>query len=163
MAGGDIEIHELEELFDRSESFYKTDGVVEGDAIEKVAIECLDWASIHQVRRDNYRYLMNLLSGIREVTPIFPALQDENMPFGLPVYFSGVSRDVVNTILGNASIGLTIHWEEMHKPPFTPVQDEAVAMSDGILTLNVDQYTSRAQLDYLAEQLHTAVKQAKKH
>lgn len=80
------------------------------------------------------------------------------MPIGLPIYFEGVSRDQVNDYLGEVQIGLTIHWEGMHQNPLTSAQRQALAMSERILTLTVDQYTNRTQLDYLVEQLDKAIK-----
>jgi hypothetical protein len=47
--------------------------------------------------------------------PIFPELQDDNMTFGLSVYFSRRARDQVYAELGKAGIGLTIHWEDTCK------------------------------------------------
>jgi len=88
---------------------------------------------------------------------VFPSLKEANMPMGLPVFFAGVSRDRVNEFLGAAQIGLTIHWEDMHTPPLSPAQKQAVEMSAHILTLPVDQYTNRTQLDYLVRQLRSAI------
>ncbi len=109
------------------------------------------------MRRENYAYLLPRVQAIPEIEPIFPKLQDENMPLGLPVYFSGVSRDRVAEQLGESQIGLTVHWENIHARPDTPAQRLAVEMSSRILTLAIDQYTGREQLDYLVEQLIEAI------
>ena len=162
LAGEDIEPEVLDELFAQSESYYAADKVVAGDGIEQVGIESLDWLGIRQARRDNFDYLVKAVTEITEITPVYSELQESNIPFGLPVYFTKVSRDAVNRLLGNARIGLTIHWEEMHKPPLTTPQAEAMAMSQRLLTLAVDQYTDRAQLDYLVKQLCLAIIQVKK-
>ena len=71
------------------------------------------------------------------------------MPLGLPVYFSGVSRDLVYNELGNAGIGLTIHWEDILSDPRTHGNRLAVDMAHRILTLMIDQRTSHKQMDYL--------------
>ena len=148
---------ELDAFFQSAEAFYEEDQVVLGDVQERSLIEHLDWQGIRRVRRENYAYLLDQIKGIPGILPVFPALQENNMPLGLPIYFTNASRDVVNDILGDHQIGLTIHWEHMHKNPITPVQQLAMEMADRILTLTIDQYTNHTQLDYLLEQLQKAL------
>lgn len=154
---------ELESKFTLAEDYYDADLVVLGDPQEQVAIERLDWQKIKQIRRDNYQYLINLISSISEISPIFPALQADMMPSGLPVYFTGVSRDDVNNELGKAQIGLTIHWDDILTHPRTKDSRLAVDMASRMLTLAIDQRTSRRQLDYLALNLVKAIATAKSH
>ena len=113
----------------------------------------MDWEGIKQVRRENYIYLLNLISGIPELSPVFPVLQAENMPLGLPVYVSGVSRDWLFDELGNAGIGLTIHWDELLSDSRLNGNQVAVDMARRILTLVIDQRTSHKQMDYLVQVL----------
>jgi len=153
---------QLEELYSSAESFYISDRVVEGDEGEQAGIESLDWPAIRQVRRENFTYLMKYIKQLPHLEPVFPALQPGMMPLGLPVTFHGISRDVVNAALGEASIGLTIHWENIHNGRLTPVQQQAMQLSERILTLTIDQYTTHAQLDYLAEHLNEAIRLAEK-
>ncbi|MGV8025999.1 MAG: hypothetical protein AB2L18_05535 [Anaerolineaceae bacterium] len=148
---------ELERLFQRAEAYYESDLVVEGDAQERENIERLDWAGIRQVRRENYQYLLGQIAPIPHITPIFPTLPEDCMPLGLPVYCTGVSRDVIYEELGKASIGLVIHWEELLHDPLTNGERTAVEMVSQMITLVTDQRTSRAQLDYLVQQLQKAV------
>lgn len=148
---------ELEALFNLAEEYYRTDLAIDGDPEERRHAERLDWPAIKGVRRDNYDYLLGLIQSIPEMTPIFPALQADNLPLGLPVYFSGVSRDRVYQELGNAQIGLTIHWDEIRSDPRTSGNRLAVDMAGRILTLAIDQQTGRRQLDYLARQLVRAI------
>ncbi len=148
---------ELDDLFHRSEFFYQKDQVVEGDLNERDGIEHQDWQGICHIRRSNYNYLLNQIKDTVGILPLFPALQEQNMPMGLPVIFSGISRDKVNETLGNSQIGMTIHWEKMHGHPFTLAQKQAVEMSRQILTLTIDQYTTKDQLDYLVRILKTAI------
>jgi hypothetical protein len=144
---------ELEALFSQAEQYYETDLVVHGDLHEREQIERLDWKGIQQTRRENYQYLLGLISSIDEIKPIFPALQPDNMPLGLPVYFSGVSRDRVYDELGQAGIGLTIHWEDILTHPHTSQNRLAVDMASRMLTLAIDQRTSHKQIDYLVKEL----------
>ena len=144
---------ELEQLFQRAEGIYESNPAVLGDADELEQIQRLDWEGIRQARRENYQYLMHWVRQIPEISPIFPELQTDNLPMGLPVYFSGVSRDRVNEELGKAGIGLTIHWEEIGSDPRTRGNARAVEMAGRMLTLVIDQRIRRKQMDYLAEHL----------
>jgi hypothetical protein len=151
----------LEKLFNLAEQYYDSDLVVEGDIKERRAIESLDWKAIKQVRRENYDYMLDLVSSIPEITPIFPVLQEDNMPLGLPVYFSNVDRDRVYAKLGEVGIGLTIHWDEICTYPQTRTNHLAVDMASRILTLAIDQRTSHKQMDYLALNLIEGIRAAK--
>ena len=143
----------LEELFSRAESYYARDGVVLGDEEERQQIEHLDWAAIKQVRRQNYTSLLSLISRNQLISPIFPALQPDNMPLGLPVYVRNGLRDELNEYLGENGIGLTIHWEDLLVDPRLNGNALAVEMTRNILTLAIDQYTSPKQLEYLSQKL----------
>ncbi len=153
---------DLVELYERAEAYYESDQVVEGDLLEREQIERLDWKGIQQVRRENYSYLLGLISGIPELSPVFSALQEDNMPLGLPVYVSGVSRDWLLAKLGNAGIGLTVHWNGLLSDPRLNVNPIAVDMASRILTLVVDQRTSHKQMDYLVQSLLEHIQENKK-
>jgi hypothetical protein len=142
---------DLVKMYELTETYYESDLVVEGDPQEQRQIERLDWQGIKQTRRDNYNYLLGLISGIPELSPVFPALQVGNMPLGLPVYVSGLSRDWLFNELGNAGIGLTIHWYELLRDPRLNGNRVAVDMAGKILTLVIDQRTSHKQMDYLVQ------------
>jgi dTDP-4-amino-4,6-dideoxygalactose transaminase len=152
---------DLVSLFERATDYYETDLVVLGDIDERRQIECLDWKGIWQARRENFQYMMNWVSSIPELTPIFPELQADNAPFGLPVYFTGVARDSVYEALGKAGIGLTIHWEEICTDPRTMQNKRAVDMAGKILTLTIDQRMRKKQMDYLAMSLIRGIAAAK--
>ena len=143
----------LEALFELAESYYASDGVVLGDEEERQQIEHLDWAAIKQVRRQNYTSLLSLISRNQLISPIFPALQPDNMPLGLPVYVRNGLRDELNEYLGENGIGLTIHWEDLLVDPRLNGNALAVEMTRNILTLAIDQYTSPKQLEYLSQKL----------
>jgi hypothetical protein len=153
---------ELVRLYELAEKYYETDFIVEGDPQEQEQIERLDWKGIKQVRRENYAYLLNLISGIPELTPVFPVLQKDVMPLGLPVYVSGVSRDWLFDELGNAGIGLTIHWDGLLSDPRLNGNRVAVNMAGRILTLVIDQRTSHKQMDYLVQTTITCIEELKK-
>ena len=152
---------ELVGLYELAEKYYATDMVVEGDAQERRLIERLDWQGIKQVRRENYDYLLGLICSIPEITPVFPALQEDNMPLGLPIYVSGISRDKLFDELGGAGIGLIIHWEELLRDPRLNGNAVVVEMAGKILTLVIDQRTSHEQMDYLVQNLISAIENIK--
>ncbi len=147
---------ELDELYLKAESFY-SDGVIQGDADEKQKIESLDWPAIKSVRRENYQFLLERIVDIPHLKPVFPALQPEIMPLGLPIYLDGVSRDLVNESLSEASISLSVHWDDLQNDPRTNHDPLVTQMAGSMLTLVVDQYTSRSQLEYLVDNLTYAV------
>lgn len=148
---------ELERLFHQAESFYETDCVVMGDEQERDRIERMDWESIKKKRRDNYYYLLGLIKNIPEIIPLYPTLQADNMPLGLPVYVKNVSRDRLCELLAEESISLTVHWEALlddsRLRQFPSIRDMAARM----VTLPIDQYTNHVQLDYLAEKISEIV------
>ena len=148
-------------LYSRADRYYETDLIVEGDPGEQQQIERLDWEGIRRIRRENYHYMLGLIAPIPEINPIYPDLQPNNMPLGLPVYINGVSRDAIYEHLGENGIGLFIHWEELRHDPRTSGNTLAVSMASRILTLATDQRTSREQMDYLAEKLIVGIKKAK--
>jgi hypothetical protein len=152
---------ELVGLYERAEAYYESDLVVEGDLQEKEQIERLDWKGIQQARRENYNYLLSLISGIPELSPVFPALQEDNMPLGLPVYVLGVSRDWLLDELGNTGIGLTVHWNGLLSDPRLNGNPIAVDMASRILTLVIDQRISHKQMDYLVQSLIDRIEENK--
>ena len=152
---------ELEQMYKLAEYYYETDLVIEGDLQERRQIEKLDWKGIKQVRRENYLYMLSLISGLSELSPLYPVLQKEIMPLGLPVYVSAVSRDWLLDQLGNSGIGLTIHWDELLGDPRLNGNPVAVSMASKILTLVIDQRTSHKQMDYLVENISAGIQKAK--
>jgi len=141
---------ELNDLYESAEQYYESDPVVEGDADERWQIEHLAWVGIKRVRHENYRYLLSLISDITELTPLLPDLPASVMPCGLPVYVSGVPRDWLFDELGNAGIGLTIHWDAILRDPRLNKNPVAVEMASKMMTLVIDQRVTHKQMDYLA-------------
>jgi dTDP-4-amino-4,6-dideoxygalactose transaminase len=152
---------ELERLFYLAETAYETDEVVFGNIEERKAIEHLDWPGIKLKRRDNFEYLLGLISDIPEIVPIFPTLQADNMPLGLPIFVTGISRDLLNDTLSDAGIGLTIHWEEILSYPGMQSNLLALDMAKRMLTLTIDQRFGHKHMDYLAANLSRAIKTIK--
>ncbi len=148
---------ELVRLYQLAESYYESDLVVTGDEQERWEIEHLDWAGIRQVRRRNYQYLLSLIEEIPAITPVFPVLPPEVMPMGLPVYIPRELRDGLFNALGEAGIGLTIHWDAIPGDPRLNGDEQAVDMASRTLTLVIDQRTSLRQMDYMAQKIRIAL------
>jgi dTDP-4-amino-4,6-dideoxygalactose transaminase len=153
---------ELVRMYELAETYYDTDLVIEGDPQEREGIEHLDWEGIKQIRRENYNYLLNLISGITDLSPMYPALQEDNMPLGLPVLVSGVPRDWLLNELGNAGIGLIAHWDGLLHDPRLNSNPIAVDLASRILTLVIDQRTSHKGMDYLVRSLIDSIDASKK-
>ncbi|GAP40194.1 PLP-dependent aminotransferase family protein [Flexilinea flocculi] len=153
---------ELVDLYNLAETFYETDWIIEGNSQERFYIEQLDWKQIKTKRQENYSYLLEQISGICELKPIFTSLQTDNMPLGLPVYVSGISRDWLFDQLGKNGIGLTIHWNGLLSDPRLNQNAIATNMARTILTLVIDQRLNRTQLDYLAYNLVYLCKSGKR-
>lgn len=147
----------LVDLYNQAARLYETDVVVLGDEAERRQIEQLDWDGIREARRRNYNHLLEWVSAIPELCPLFPALQAEMMPFGLPVYVRGVSRDALYEALGQAGVGLVIHWDEIRSDPRTAGDPLACSMAARMLTLPIDQRAGRKQIDFLAMTLVRAI------
>lgn len=148
---------ELVRLYDLAEEYYEVDMTVEGDAQERRAIEHLDWKGIGQARRRNYAYLLEALRGIAGIEPVFPALPQGVVPLGLPVYVKGVERDRLFDALGEAGIGLTVHWDGILRDPRLNGNATAVEMAAKMLTLVVDQRWGEGEMEYMAGKLRELI------
>ncbi|NPV41367.1 MAG: hypothetical protein HPY72_08515 [Anaerolineae bacterium] len=152
---------ELVKLYELSERYYAEDMAVAGDPQEKEAIERLDWAGMRRARRENYTYLLDAIRDIPGLTPIFPILTEDTTPLGLPVYVNGMARDELWNRLGEAGIGLTIHWQGILHDTRLNDNTAAVEMAGRMLTLACDQRTSRTQMDYMVESIQRILGEAK--
>ena len=148
---------DLAALYESAESCYRKDAVVAGDPKERWQIEHLDWEEIRRVRRENYCYLLERLTAVPEVTPIFPALQEGIMPLGMPVYVNGAIRNDLFDMLGREGVGLTIHWDSLLTDPRTNHDPVTLEMAARMLTLVCDQRASHKQLDFQIDRLQSAI------
>jgi dTDP-4-amino-4,6-dideoxygalactose transaminase len=157
----DLDIYdELKALYARAEELYDSDRVVLGDPLEQAEIERLNWAGIRQARRKNYAYLLEAIADSEALQPIFPQLQADNMPLGLPVYVKGVERDWLQDKLGEAGIGLTAHWAELAQDTRLNNNATAVRMANTMLTLVIDQRTSHKQMDFMVKAINDCLRKA---
>ena len=145
---------DLERLFYQAESLYESDGVVIGDPLERQKIEHMDWTAIRKIRRENYNRLLEGIFQLPALVPIYPSLQGDNMPLGLPVYLNEPDRDQLLETLADESISLTVQWDALLTDPRTNANPLTVGMANKIITLPVDQYTNSEQIKYLLSQLN---------
>jgi dTDP-4-amino-4,6-dideoxygalactose transaminase len=144
-------------LHARAERFYEDDPVLIGDPMEQELIERQDWQGMSRKRRENYNYLLEHILEIPEIKPLFPVLKKDASPLGLPIYIDAVARDELYDYLGENSIGLFIHWQEILDDSRLTCLPEANDMAGRMLTLTCDQRTSRRQLDYLVHHLKKGI------
>jgi len=147
----------LSALHARAERFYKQDLVITGDPLEQERIERQDWPGMRRKRRENYQYLLERLPEIPEIKPLFPMLDEDAAPLGMPVDVEGVSRDGLYEYVGEHSIGLFIHWQEILGDARFKTVPEIYDVAGRMLTLTCDQRTSSKQLDYLVHQLKEGI------
>jgi len=148
-------------LHARAERFYDEDYAIAGDQEERESIERQDWRGMSRKRRENYEYLLKYVLDIPEIKPLFPILARDASPLGLPIYINAVPRDSLYEYLGNNSIGLFIHWQEIqHDARLASLQD-TYDMAGRMLTLTCDQRISREQLDYLIHHLKEGIARLK--
>jgi len=142
----------LRALYRQAERLYERLPVIHGDAQERCEIEHLDWAGLRQARRSNYKTLLDLLNSIPQAVPVFPQLQADTLPLGLPVYLPRGLRDRVYEALGQAGVGAVIHW-----PPHARADPHTRAAAERMLTLPVDERAGRKHMEYVALQLSRAL------
>lgn len=148
---------ELAALYRRAEEVYDADMVVEGDAQEREAIEHLDWSAMRARRRENYEYLLSLIADIPGISPVFRVLPEGAAPLGLPVYVSSAERDRLFDAMGEAGIGLTVHWDALLHDPRLNSNETAVEMAGSMLTLVTDQRWNHKHMDYQAQKLRESL------
>lgn len=146
----------LESFNQAEQEYYKGNQPISGDLDEKFSIEHLDWNSIIRKRRENYCYLVNKIKNIRDITILFPLLEEDQVPLGLPVYIKKEKRNKLKNDLKKNNIFLPIHWSLSTDKRFES-NDREVIMSENILTLVIDQRYSFVDLDYLVDILHSCL------
>lgn len=144
---------ELVRQYEQAEQVYAEDMTVVGDEQEQEAIEHLDWNSMRARRHVNYAYLLGLIKDIPGIEPVFPLLPPDLAPLGLPVYVSAADRDRLFDALGEAGIGLTVHWDALLHDRRLNGNQTAVEMASSMLTLVTDQRWSHKHMDYQAQKL----------
>ncbi len=111
----------------------------------------IEWRSIAERRRRNYRRLAEHLDGLGACRVIRPDVSDFTCPLVLPIEVDQSER--VSVALDRRRINSAAWWNERH-PAVDWVQfPEAAGLKDRVLALPVHQDMSDAQVDYVATEL----------
>ncbi len=111
-------------------------------------LERLDWERAAERRRANWLELSKQLeaAGLGErVEPLFDALQEGEVPLGLPVRVAGGKRDTLRRHLVQQQVFCPVHWPLDHVPASEPFANER-NLASCVLTLPVDQRMSAAHV-----------------
>jgi len=110
--------------------------------------------SVLSKRRENYRYLLNLIENIPGITPVFGELSDNICPQVLPIFMK--DRDDVVALLQEKGIEAGTWPRESDFVPEAECET-AKFLAGHILLLPIHQELHRRHLDWCAEQLTKAV------
>lgn len=142
----------LDSFYCAEQEYYKNDQAVIGDLQEKDAIEHLDWDMITWKRQENYLYLVEKIKGHKDISIIFPNIEPNQIPIGLPVYINTGKRDSLRNLLKRNNIFLPIHWNLKDGKRFEDNSNE-VSMSENIITFVIDQRYNLRDMDYFVNML----------
>jgi dTDP-4-amino-4,6-dideoxygalactose transaminase len=118
--------------------------------LSRFILRHLDWQAIVLIRRRNYAYLAEGLSGIEGVQLLYPEMPEGVCPLGLPIIVDDRSRLALHLI--ENKIYTPVHWEL----PATVDRDEfsdAWYISDRVLTLPIDQRYDLTDMQRIVEAL----------
>ena len=125
-------------MYHRSENlvaqeYQRTRGM---SALSISMLEHVDLIKARTSRRGNYLRLLEMLSNVEGVRPLFPVLPDDVYPLGFPVVAD--CRDELRTYLAQNKIYCPIHWA---LPDGIPADEfpESHRLSQRILTIPCDQ------------------------
>jgi hypothetical protein len=111
-----------------------------------------DLTLIRSRRRNNWEYLVGGLKGEGMadgcLTLLFDALEDDEVPLGLPITVEHNRRDELRRYLMNRNIFCPVHWQLREDAGNADWRCES-ALSAAILTLPTDQGVTESALDYL--------------
>ena len=142
----EISENEYLEKFRIADQTYITNNLEVGNKDEKYKIDHIDWKLIAEIRRENYRYLVKMLLELRDIEVIFPELEQDTIPIGLPIYLKKGKRDELRDFLKRQDIFAPIHWNLQNDIRLSK-NFVAIEMSKEILTLVIDQRYSKGDMD----------------
>jgi perosamine synthetase len=122
------------------------------------ALSGFDVAATIGVRRANYLRLLDGLSGIPGVSPLFPDLPMSAVPLSMPLRVSGGHRNALVARLQAEGIAATPWWSGYNRQ--LDFSDSAQAdlssartLKDTVLSLPIHQYIGPAGIDHIATRL----------
>jgi dTDP-4-amino-4,6-dideoxygalactose transaminase len=117
----------------------------------RAVISRIEWRSIAERRRRNYRRLAEGLDGLHAGRVIRPAVPDSTCPLVLPIEVDDSER--VSIALDRCRINSAVWWNERHAAVDWEQFPDAARLKDRVLALPVHQDMSDAQVDYVATEL----------
>jgi perosamine synthetase len=117
----------------------------------RAAIDRIDWRSVAERRRRNYRLLAGNLDGMPGCRVIRPDLPDYTCPLFLPIAID--HRERVSVALARKRINSAVWWEERHPAVDWTQFPDAAALKGRVLALPVHQDLSERQVEYVAAEL----------
>ncbi len=144
----------LNPLFDQSELHYYADLTVLGDPHERLAAEHLDWAAIEAKRKANHGRLLDRLSDLPDIEPVFPLVSPHSLPLGFPIYVKNGRRDALVDHLREQNVYPVVHWNILEDPRINKIPT-AVDISKKSITLILDQRFDLEDMDYEASLVRT--------
>ncbi len=139
-------------MFEEAECLLKYSPPRRMSRLSVALMACADLGNARLARRRNWRFLSDLLrkNGLgRKVKPLYPRLNNGDVPLGFPVMVSGALRDRLRAYLAQKRIFCPVHWPLPHLSKKRRWAAEH-HLSRNILTLPIDQYLGKASLRYMA-------------
>jgi dTDP-4-amino-4,6-dideoxygalactose transaminase len=107
----------------------------------------LDWSTIAERRRDNFRYLANELDRLEGCRLIYDDVSDFTCPLYLPIRV--IERERLFMALVQRGIHSAVWWDACHPVIDWDAFPEAVELKNHVLALPVHQDLTDAQLEYI--------------
>jgi len=134
----------------------------ENERMDRETLEQFLKSDIHGIsikRRENYNYLLGLLSNVDEIEVLYPKLEEGIVPMNFPIIVKNGKREKLYFKLIEKDITLIALYyrliEEIDRNKF-PISYE---ISDSILNLPIHQDITDQDLDLLAEELKNCLKE----
>lgn len=143
-------------LFEKAEKLCDDGSEIVGDDEERVILESIDWEKLSIKRNSNYVYLKSRIQGEEGIDVVFSKINDGIIPLGMPVYIKK-NRDFVKAALMECNIFLPVHWD-IRFNEFLNKNDEAVSISNQILTLVIDQRYGIEDMEFMVEKLISIIR-----
>lgn len=141
------------DLYSKAEEEYGHGTEIDGMTdISKLLLNKVNGEYIGAIRRRNYAYLYDQLSGYSNIKILFnKSLLNENIPIGFPILIK--DRDNIKIKLREKSIYCPAHWPILNEKWVNNYQ-ESIQLASNILTLPIDQRYDINDLDRLVYEIN---------
>lgn len=117
------------------------------------ALFCLDKAEIIRKRRENAKVLLNAISDMPDIVPLFKTLGDNDVPLCVPILVDEAKRNDLRNHLISHQIYCPVHWpvSSLHKT----ISEKATEIYSSQLSLVCDQRYDTEDMKRLTECIRT--------